>query len=37
MQERIALLGGDLKIHSEPGAGTSIVAEVPTDRGVHRE
>ena len=29
MQERIALLGGDLKIHSEPGAGTSIVAEVP--------
>ncbi len=29
MQERIALLGGDLKVHSEPGAGTSIVAEVP--------
>ena len=29
MQERTALLGGDLKIHSEPGAGTSIVAEVP--------
>lgn len=29
MQERIALLGGELKVHSEPGAGTSVVAEVP--------
>ena len=29
MEERIALLGGDLRVHSEPGAGTSIVAEVP--------
>jgi PAS domain S-box-containing protein len=29
MQERITLLGGDFEIHSELGAGTSIVAEVP--------
>jgi PAS domain S-box-containing protein len=29
MLERIALLGGDLKVHSRPGAGTSVVAEVP--------
>lgn len=29
MQERISLLGGDLKVYSEPGAGTSVVAEVP--------
>jgi PAS domain S-box-containing protein len=29
MQERITLLGGDLKVHSQPGAGTSVVAEVP--------
>jgi PAS domain S-box-containing protein len=29
MRERIALLGGDLEIRSEPGTGTSVVAEVP--------
>ncbi len=29
MRERIALLGGRLEIRSEPGAGTSVVAEVP--------
>ena len=29
MRERIALLGGALEIRSEPGAGTSVVAEVP--------
>jgi signal transduction histidine kinase len=29
MQERVALLGGRLKITSEPGAGTAVVAEVP--------
>jgi PAS domain S-box-containing protein len=28
MRERIALLGGELKITSAPGAGTSVVAEV---------
>src|SRR5215210_9100004 len=28
MRERIALLGGELKIRSRPGAGTSVVAEV---------
>ena len=29
MRERIALLGGGLEIRSEPGTGTSVVAEVP--------
>ena len=29
MRERLALLGGKLKLESSPGAGTTIVAEVP--------
>ena len=29
MGERLALLGGRLKVESKPGAGTTIVAEVP--------
>jgi signal transduction histidine kinase len=29
MRERLALLGGKLKVESSPGAGTTIVAEVP--------
>jgi PAS domain S-box-containing protein len=29
MRERVALLGGELKIHSRPGAGTRAIAEVP--------
>ena len=29
MRERDSLLGGELKVVSEPGAGTSVVAEVP--------
>jgi PAS domain S-box-containing protein len=29
MRERVALLGGELQIRSRPGAGTSVVAEVP--------
>lgn len=29
MQERIALLGGRFTIHTQPGAGTLVVAEVP--------
>jgi PAS domain S-box-containing protein len=29
MRERIALLGGSLEIRSEPGEGTSVMAEVP--------
>jgi signal transduction histidine kinase len=29
MRERIALLDGHFEIHSEPGAGTLVVAEVP--------
>ena len=29
MRERLALLGGRLKIESRPGAGTTLVGEVP--------
>ncbi len=29
MQERIVLLGGELEIRSEPGAGASVIAELP--------
>jgi PAS domain S-box-containing protein len=29
MRERVALLGGHFEIHSRPGAGTVVVAEVP--------
>ena len=29
MQERVMPLGGELEIRSEPGAGTSVIAEVP--------
>jgi PAS domain S-box-containing protein len=29
MRERVVLLGGELEIRSKPGAGTSVVAEIP--------
>jgi PAS domain S-box-containing protein len=29
MRERVALIGGSLQIRSEPGVGTSVVAEIP--------
>ena len=29
MRERVALVGGRLKLESSPGAGTTLVAEVP--------
>ncbi|MDQ3912564.1 MAG: PAS domain-containing sensor histidine kinase [Actinomycetota bacterium] len=29
MRERVTLLGGELRVTSEPGAGTSVVAKVP--------
>lgn len=32
MRERVSLLGGELKVATEPGAGTSIIAEVPIAR-----
>jgi PAS domain S-box-containing protein len=32
MRERVSLLGGRFEIHSEPGAGTSVIAEVPLPR-----
>ncbi len=31
MAERLALIGGVLEIHSAPGQGTTIVAEIPID------
>jgi PAS domain S-box-containing protein len=31
MQERVRLLGGTFKIHSQPGAGTRIFIEIPFD------
>jgi len=32
MRERVALLGGRLEIHSRPGEGTEVVAEIPSVR-----
>ena len=32
MRERIALLGGKLEIQSQPGEGTTVIAEVPSSR-----
>ncbi len=30
MRERVALLGGHLEVHSSPGEGTEVVAEIPS-------
>jgi PAS domain S-box-containing protein len=30
MRERVALLGGHLEVHSKPGEGTEVVAEIPS-------
>lgn len=37
MRERVALLGGRFEIHSEPGAGTVVVAEVPMQQEIDAE
>jgi PAS domain S-box-containing protein len=38
MRERVALLGGDLEIDSRPGAGTTVVAEIPlSEEGPDRD
>jgi hypothetical protein len=29
MRERVSLLGGDFQVVSRPGAGTTVVAEIP--------
>jgi signal transduction histidine kinase len=29
MRERVGMLSGELEIHGEPGAGTSVRAEIP--------
>jgi signal transduction histidine kinase len=33
MRERVALVGGRLTVESSPGAGTTLVAEVPAGEG----
>jgi two-component system, NarL family, sensor histidine kinase UhpB len=33
MRERVALVGGRLTVESSPGAGTTLVAEVPAGDG----
>jgi signal transduction histidine kinase len=30
MRERVALLGGHLEVHSRPGEGTEVIAEIPS-------
>jgi signal transduction histidine kinase len=32
MRERVELVGGRLAVESSPGAGTTLVAEVPVQR-----
>jgi PAS domain S-box-containing protein len=34
MRERIELLGGELRIYSRPGVGSSIIAEIPLVRAI---
>ncbi len=34
MRERARIVGGTLEIHSEPGAGTTVIAVVPTDHAL---
>jgi PAS domain S-box-containing protein len=37
MRERAALLGGHLEIHSEPGAGTLVLVEIPLQEKIDTE
>jgi len=37
MRERVALLGGELKIHSRPGKGTRVSARVPLPGAEEKE
>jgi len=37
MRERVSLLGGHFEIQSEPGAGTSVVAEIPLRKQIEGE
>jgi signal transduction histidine kinase len=32
MQERVALLGGELTIHSQPGQGTRVSIKIPLEK-----
>jgi signal transduction histidine kinase len=31
MRDRLAAVGGELDIHSAPGAGTTVVGTIPVD------
>jgi two-component system, NarL family, sensor histidine kinase UhpB len=33
LRERVSLLGGELRIESEPGRGTSIAVQIPVEEG----
>jgi PAS domain S-box-containing protein len=33
MRERVALLGGSVRVESEPGAGTTVTARIPVESG----
>jgi signal transduction histidine kinase len=37
MQERAHVLGGDLRIQSQPGQGTNIALEIPLPKPVKSE
>ena len=37
MRQRAKLLGGKIRVHSTPGGGTSLVAQIPYTRGAHRD
>lgn len=37
MRERVALLGGHLQIKSQPGKGTTVVAEVPLEENAQAD
>ncbi|WP_437805144.1 GAF domain-containing protein [Sorangium sp. So ce1078] len=37
MRERVALAGGELDVESSPGAGTTVIARVPTGDGERRD
>jgi signal transduction histidine kinase len=36
IRERLLLLGGDMRIESTPGAGTSVTAELPLAESLER-
>jgi signal transduction histidine kinase len=37
MRQRVSLVGGELRVHSAPGRGTTVHASAPLNQEVHRE